>query len=190
MIGKFFTSLDYRHWILTHLVWIVLGASVLVGGRVWLTEHDQRMAADAAIKVSQANISNLQQQIKDRDAAAAQKTQTIVKIVHDLGPAPTTGQIVAAIPQLTDAPLNARTIPGDPVNISVAAMPLVTVLQQAAMDHVANSACQADLTAQKSISAQKDLEIAALKKKPSFLNRVKHVAEAVGVGITIGLLLK
>jgi hypothetical protein len=190
MIAKLFASLDYRHWILTHLVWLMALTVALVIGNIALKEHDQRVAADAAIKVSQANITNLQQQIKDRDAAATQKIQVITKIVHDLPPNATTGQIVAAVPQLTDAPLNARTIPGDPVNVSVAAMPLVTVLQQAAVDHVANSACQADLTTQKAISAQQNLEIAALKKKPSFLKRVKHVAQAVGVGIAIGLLLK
>ena len=190
MISKLFSSLDWRHWVLSHIIWLVAAVTLYIGFSAWRGAHDQALIAQTTIKGSQDVIAQLQKQIAANDAAAAQKTQTIVKIVHDLGPAPTTGQVVAAIPQLTDAPLNARTIPGDPVNISVAAMPLVTVLQQAAVDHVANSACQADLTAQKSISAQKDLEIAALKKKPSFLNRVKHVAEAVGVGVAIGLLLK
>jgi hypothetical protein len=114
----------------------------------------------------------------------------ITKVVHDLGPAPTTGQIVAAIPQLTDAPLNARTIPGDPTNISVAAFPLIQVLQQAATDHVNLGACQSDLKNETAISAQKDAQIAILKKKSPFLTRLKHGAELVGVGLALGLLLK
>ena len=179
-----------KAWILSHLIWVVAVAVALVIGHIALSEHDARMAADATIKVSQANIASLQQQIASRDAQLAQKVQVITKIVHDLPPNPTPGQIVAVIPQLTDAPLNARAIPGDLVNISVAALPLVQVLEQAALDHAANLTCQGDLKDQKAISAQQNAEIAALKKKPSFLNRVKHVAEAVGVGIAIGFILK
>jgi hypothetical protein len=179
-----------KAWILSHLCWIILIGALYFGFTVWLAEHDQRMAADAAIKVSQANIEQLQQQIKDRDAQLAHKVSIITKIVHDLPPNPTPGQIVAVIPQLTDAPLNARVIAGDALNVSVAAGPLVQVLEQAALDHAANLTCQEDLTGQKAISAQKDKEIAALKKKPSFVSRVKRVAEAVGVGIAIGFILK
>src|SRR5208282_2865543 len=181
---------DVKTFVLSHLIWVVAIAVALVLGNITLKEHDARVVAEASIKVSQANIAALQQQITDRDAQLAQKVTVITKVVHDLGPAPTAGQIVAAIPQLTDAPLNARVIAGDNVNISVAAFPLIQVLQQAAIDHAANLTCQADLTDQKAVSVQKDAEIAALKKKPSFISRVKHVAEAVGVGIAIGLILK
>jgi len=179
-----------KTWIVSHLVWVVAIAVALVIGNIALKEHDARVQAEATIKTSQAAIATLQQQVADRDAALAQKVTVITKVVHDLGPAPTTGQIVAAIPQLTDAPLNARVIPGDPTNISVAAFPLIQVLQQAALDHVGLATCQGDLKDQKSIDAQKDVQIAALKKKPAFFTRVKNVAEAVGVGIAIGLLLK
>ena len=179
-----------KAWILSHMIWVVAVAVALVIGHVALTEHDQRMAGDAAIKVSQANIEQLQQQVKDRDAQLAQKVTVITKVVHDLGPAPTPGQIVAAIPSLTDAPLNARTIPGDPTNISVAAFPLIQVLQQAVIDHTANLTCQGDLTDQKAIVVQQNNEISALKKKTPFLARLKHGAELVGAGLMIGLLLK
>jgi hypothetical protein len=179
-----------KTWLISHLVWIVAIAVALVIGHVALGEHDARVKAEASIKASEATVASLQQQIAATNAQAAQKVQVITKVVHDLGPAPTTGQIVAAIPQLTDAPLNARTIPGDPTNISVAAFPLIQVLQQAATDHVNLGACQSDLKNETAISAQKDMQIAVLKKKPAFLTRVKHVAEAVGAGIIIGVLLK
>ena len=179
-----------KAWILSHMIWVVAVAVALVIGHIAIREHDARMAADATIKVSQANIASLQQQIASRDAQLAQKVQVITKIVHDLPPNATPGQIVAVIPQLTDAPLNARAIPGDLVNISVAAFPLVQVLEQAAIDHTANLTCQGDLTDQKAIVVQQNNEISALKKKTPFLARLKHGAELVGAGLMIGLLLK
>jgi hypothetical protein len=179
-----------KAWILSHLVWIVAVAVALVVGHIALTEHDQRVAAEAAMKISEANVSQLQAQIKNTDNVAAQKVQTIVKIVHDLGPNATPGQIVAAVPQLTDAPLNARVIANDPANISVAAVPFLQFLQTSATNSVLLGACQSDLKNETAIVGQKQDEITALKKKPSFISRVKHVAEAVGVGIAIGILLK
>jgi hypothetical protein len=179
-----------KTWLISHLVWVVAVAVALVIGHVALSEHDARVKAEASIKASEATVASLQQQIATTNAQAAQKVTVITKVVHDLGPAPTTGQIVAAIPQLTDAPLNARTIPGDPTNISVAAFPLIQVLQQAATDHVNLGACQSDLKNETAISAQKDAQIAILKKKSPFLTRLKHGAELVGVGLALGLLLK
>lgn len=178
-----------KTWIVSHLIWIVAIAVALVIGNIALQQHDARVRAEITIKASQANIEQLQQQVKDRDAQLAQKVTTITKVVHDLGPAPTSGQIVEAIPKLTDVPLNARAIPNDATNISVAAFPLIQVLQQAATDHVALGTCQGDLKDQTAISTQKDVQIAALKKKPTLLVRIKHVAEAVGVGIVIGVVL-
>lgn len=176
-----------KAWVVSHLIWIVALAVALGVGRIALTEHDERIVAEAAIKVSEAKVSELQQQIKDTDTAAAQKVQTIVKIVHDTPPTPT--GVVAAVPQLTDAPLNARVIPNDPTNISVAAVPFLQFLQQSAIDKVNLAACTSDLTNEKAIVVQKDSQIADLRKKPKFLVRVKHVAEAIGVGIVIGIIL-
>jgi hypothetical protein len=183
------TTFDLKTFILSHAIWVVAAVVAVIGWHAWIGEHDQRLAAEAAIKTSQAAIATLQQQIQQTDAQAAQKTQTIVKIVHDLGPAPTTGQIVAAVPQITDAPLNARVITNDPTNITVAAVPFLQFVQQAATDKVNLAACTSDLANEKAIGVQKDAQIAVLKKKPSFLHRVASVAKAVGIGIAIGALL-
>jgi hypothetical protein len=185
---KFIT--EEKAWILSHLIWLAAVGVALVVGHIALQEHDQRVLADATIKTSQATIANLESQIVTTNAQAAQKVQTVVKIVHDLGPTPTTGQVVASIPQLTDAPLNARPAADNPAQVSVDATPFLNLLAQAKTDSINLGACQSDLKNETAIAGQKDVEIAALKKKPSLLKRVKHIAEAVGVGIAIGLVLK
>ena len=181
-----FSNLDFRHWILSHLIWVVAITVALVMGHSYLAEHDARIAADAAIKVSQANVANLQKQMAANDAAAAQKTQTIVKIVHD---AITPAQQIAAIPQLSDVPLNARIAPGLPEAVTVDLAPLVQELGQCKQDAVNLAACKIDLTNEKAIDAQKDDQIKALKKKPAFWHRVKKTLELIGICVGIGAAL-
>lgn len=183
------TKVSLGTFILSHSIWAVALVVALVLGNIALKEHDQRIAAQAQIKTSEATIAQLQTQISTTNAQAAAKVQTIVKIVHDLGPAPTPAQIVAAVPSLTDAPLNTRTIPGDSTDVEVTAIPFINFLVTAKTDEIELGACQANLTAETAITAQKNVEIAALKKKPSFLHRVGDVAKAVGVGIGVGLLI-
>ena len=181
------SKLDPLHWILTHLIWIVLAVSVYIGGHMWLQEHDQRIAADAAIKASQATIAQLQQQIATTDSQAAQKVQTIVKVVHD---AQTPAQVVAALPQFPDLPvLGARTVPGDPVDVEVAAQPLMDLIGRYETVVTNLNACQADFTAQKAIDVQKDTQIAILRKKPKFWKRVNSDLKKVAVGVGIGILI-
>ena len=181
-----FSNLDWRHWVLSHLIWVAAVSVALVVGHSYLVEHDARIAADAAIKTSQATVANLQQQITSTNAAAAQKVQTIVKIVHD---AQTPAQQIAAIPQLTDVPLNARPAPGLPDAVTVDLAPLVQELGQCKEDAVQLSACQTDLKNQTTISAQKDDQIKVLKQKPKFWVRVKHTMQLVGTGIGIGIVI-
>lgn len=190
MIAKLFANLDWRHWILSHLVWIVAVSIALVLGHSYLAEHDARLQADAQIKLSEANIKTLTDQIAANDAAAAQKTQTIVKIVHD---AVTPAQQIAAIPQLSDVTLNARIVPSlvpsDPPQVAVDLAPLVAELGQCKQDAVQLNACQVDLTAEKAIAGQQKDEIVALKKKPGFWKRVTGTLKAVGIGIGIGIVI-
>ena len=181
------SKLDPLHWILTHLIWIVLAVSVYIGGHMWLQEHDQRTAADAALKASQSTILGLQQQIATTDSQAAQKVQTIVKVVHD---AQTPAQVVAALPQFPDLPvLSARTVPGDPVDVEVAAQPLMDLIGRYETVVTNLNACQADFTTQKAIDVQKDKQIAILRKKPKFWKRVGGAAKLIGIGIGIGAIV-
>jgi hypothetical protein len=173
----------------THLAYLVLIAVGIVGFHYWNAEHTQRIIAEQTIKASQQTIQTLQQQIVATNAQAAQKVQVITKIVHDLGPAPTPAQVVAVVPQLTNAPLNARVAVDNPAQVSVDAVPFATLLVQAATDHVNLAACTSNLTAETAIVAQKDVQIVALKKKPSFLKRVEHGLEIFGAGALVTIIL-
>lgn len=183
-------KVDIKTFLLSHAIWIVAILVALVIGHIALQEHDARVLAEAQIKTSEATVKNLQDQITATNAQAAQKVQTIVKIVHDLGPAPTPAQVVTAVPQIVgDIPLNARTIPNDPVDMSVAALPFLQFVQEAATDKINLAACKSDLTNETAIVTAKNVEITALRKKPSFFHRLTGIAKTVGIGIGIGILL-
>jgi hypothetical protein len=159
-----------------HLFYLLL----IVGGAFafhsWLAEHDARIAAENAVTQTKAQISSV-------NAAAESKvkvvTQIVTRIIHDKA---TPAQVVAAVPTLTDVPLNARVAPDSSVQVSVDALPLVEVLGEARTDAIELKACQ-------DVSLLKDSEIKALKKKPAFWHRVGGVAKAVGIGVGIGILL-
>lgn len=170
----------------THLFYLVLIALGAVSAHVWLQEHDARVKAEGVIKEQQTVVATLQQQITISNAQAAAKVKTVVKVVHDVT---TPAQVVQAVPELTDVPLNTRLAVDNPSQVSVNALPLVAVLGQAKADAINLAACQVNLTAEAGIVDAKQKEITALKKKPKFLVRVVGVAKAVGVGVGIGLLL-
>lgn len=159
----------------THLTYIVIILIGLIAFRSWLAEHDARLAADNTVK-------SLQQQIGAINTAAAQKVQVVTKVIHDLGPVPTPAQVVQAVPQLTDVPLNTRVVAGNPVDVEVTAQPLVQLLAQAKEDAINLKACQ-------DVSVLKDQQITALKKKPNFWHRFLGTAKAVGIGIGIGAII-
>lgn len=179
-------TFDWKHFVLSHAVWIVAVAVALVMGHSLLAEHDARLLADAQIKVSESQVKDLQAQIVATNAAAAQKVQIVTKIVHDVQTVP---QAVTAIPQLTDVPLNARQAVDNPVQVSVDALAFVGLLGQAKTNAVNLAACRSDLTNETAIVAAKQTEIVALKKKPAFWKRVEGTAKAVGIGIGVGLLI-
>lgn len=171
-------------YVKTHLWYISLIAIGLIFIHSWQSEHDQRVLADATIKSANQSIATLQQQITTTNAKAASDQAALERA---LKPVRTPAQAVAAVPQLTDAPLNARTVANDPVDVTVAALPLIQVLGQAKETSIQLGACQSDLKNETAISAQKDTEIAALKKKPSFWHRITGTLKTVAVGIGIGL---
>jgi hypothetical protein len=182
VLGNF----DWKHFVLGHLVWVVGIAVALVIGHSYLAEHDARLLADAQIKISEANVKALTDQIAATNAAAAQKVQVVTKIVHD---AATPAQVVEAVPQLTDVPLHTRIAPDNPVQVSVDALPFINILGQAKTDAINLAACQENLKTETAIVDVKQTEIAALKRKPSFWKRLSGTAKTVGIGIGIGLFL-
>lgn len=179
-------NFDVKHFVLSHLIWIVGLLVALILGHSWLVEHDQRLLADQAVKTAEAQVKDLQAQIAANNAAAAQKVQVVTKIVHDVK---TPEQAVQAVPQLTDVPLHTRVAPDNPTQVAVDALPLIDLLGQAKIDKINLDTCQANLATEIKIVDAKDVEIKALKKKPGFWGRVGGVAKAVGVGIGIGVLI-
>lgn len=170
----------------THVFYIVLIAVGLIAFHSWLQEHDARQVAEVTIKQQEVVVADLKQQIVTAQQQAAQKVQVVTKIVHDVK---TPSEAVAAIPQLTDAPLNERLATDNAAQLSVDALQLVSVLGQARIDKTNLDTCQQVGTLKDKQLTAKDVEIAALKKKPSFWKRVMGAAKAVGVGVGIGLLL-
>lgn len=169
----------------THIFYIVVIVIGVVAFRTWLSEHDARMKADAAIQQAEITIKTLQDHQAATDAAATQKVQTVVKIVHD---ATTPAQVVTSLPQIDTqiaAQLNARQVPMSPADVQVNAAALIQVVGDLKTSQVQLGACQSNLADEKAIAAQKEIEIAALKKKPSFWARVKSHGKWAVAGILV-----
>lgn len=156
----------------THLFYIILIMLGAVSFHVWLSEHDARVAADNKVIQLQQQATNIQQQ-------TTQKVQVVTRVVRD---AVTPSQVVAAIPTLTTIPVDAREIPGNKIDLVVAAKPLMQVVGDLKTAQIELDACQ-------QVNTLKDAEVAALKKKPRMIKRFAGVMKAVGVGVGIGLLL-
>lgn len=163
----------------THIFYIILIVMGFIAFRSWLVEHDTRLQAEGIVKQQEAKVADLQQQIVSVNAAATQKVQIVTKIVHD---AQTPSQVVQAIPQLTTVPLNARVSPDNPAQVAVDALPLVQVLGQCRQDAIQLSACQQTSALKDEQLQAKDVEIKALKKKPSFWARIKSHGKAAILG--------
>lgn len=161
-----------RTYAKTHLFYIILIVGGVVSFRVWLQEHDARVAADAAVK-------QLQTQVVTVQAQAAQKVEVVKQVVTK---ATTPTAVAAVLPSLTNLPLAPEPVLGDPTALQVEAVPLVQLAGDDKETHIQLEACQ-------QVNDLKDKQIGELKKKPKFLSRVKHVAEAVGVGIAVGFIL-
>src|SRR5438309_1118073 len=105
MLTSLFGNLDWRHWVLSHLVWIVCVAVALILGHSYIAEHDARLLAEQQIKQSEQQVEDLQKTIAANDAAAAQQLSKLRVLQTKVT---TPQQAIAAIPTLSDVPLNTR----------------------------------------------------------------------------------
>lgn len=171
----------------THLFYIILIAVAVISFRVWLSEHDARLQAEATVKQADLNIKTLQQKISDTSTQAVKQVQVVTRIVHE---AKTPQQAIAAIPQLTDVPLNARIAPSLPVSeIAVDVTPLMAVLGQCKEDSIQLGACQQDYSYCQQINREDDAKVVALTKKPKFFHRLGNTLKIVAIGVGIGIVL-
>lgn len=168
----------------THLFYIILIVGGVVSFRVWLSEHDSRIAAENNVRQAEVNIVTLQKQIDSIPAQTATKVQVVTRVVHD---AVTPSQVVAAVPQLTEIPLATRAIPGNQVDVEVAAQPLMQLIGELKTSQIELGGCQ-------QVNALKDQQIVQLQvevkaAKPKFLQRVKQNVVAFAVGVAVGAFL-
>src|SRR5271157_1293036 len=144
----------------THIFYIALVAMLLIFGQVWMTEHDQRVLADATVKAAQTQVQTLQAQIATEQVQAA---QTIAAVKAKAVLVKTPVQAIAAIPDMSSLPLNSRPAPDG--GVTVDALPLYTELAQCKIDAVSLNACTQQSAQKDQIIAQQVTEIKALKKK-------------------------
>ena len=208
-------NLDWKHWALTHAVWI---AAVVVGGigiHSWIAEHDNRLRAEQKIAVSEQQvktlhdqiaqndqaISGLQQQIAENDAHSRQQIAQLQSIVAQVKTAP---QAANAIGDLTQGAVTPKAqANGDYTIPAPQVVPLFQELSQGKQDAIGLHACSADLenekqilaetqknfTAEQQIVVQKQGEIDALKKPQRFWRRVGSEIKQIGISVGVGFLL-
>lgn len=169
----------------THLFYVILIVVGLLAFRGWLQEHDARLASDQTVKVAEAKVADLQQQIVAVNAAAAKQVQVVVKQIEAVK---TPAQAITAIPTLSDLPLNSRPAVDSPTAVTVDAIPLAQELAECRVTKINLDACTANLGNETAIVTQKQLQIVALQK-PSFWKRVTGTLKTVGIGAAIGATL-
>lgn len=166
-------------------LWIVgvVAALLLIGGYCWLQEHDARIKAEAIVKESQARIVTLQQ-----DKAAIQKTTDtkVAQIQKRSALVRTPTQAIAAMPTVTDAPLNARPLQDMPTAVAVEAVPLFQELAACRVTEAKLDGCAALREKDAAIIAEKDTQIKALKSHGSFWKRVERTVEVLAIGAAVG----
>jgi hypothetical protein len=180
-------TLDIKHFILSHLIWVALAAGLFVGFRSWRAEHDARLAAEKSIAVSQQQVKSLQDQITQRDAASAKQVQIITKVVHD-----TTSpqQAAANLQSVVSTPLPAPVTVTQQQGWLVPAADVLPIFQQIADDNICReqlATTTKDLSDERAITTQLNGQIAILRKKPSFWHRVGSTMKKVGIGVGIGI---
>jgi myosin heavy subunit len=166
-----------------HVLGIAVAVFVVIAFRSYMSEHDARIQAEATIKQSQTAIADLQKQKQEVQDA---KDETIAALEKQKAEVKTVPQAIAALPSVSTVPLNAAPLPDAPSKVAVDAVPLFQELNQCRQCDASLSADDKQLALDKEISAEKDTEIQALKKKPAFWSRVKKTGEVLAIGAAIG----
>lgn len=175
----------------THAGYLIVIAVALISAHLvfasWRAEHDARLVSEVKVHAAEDQVKSLQQQMQDRDAVAAQQVSALRR---QAAAVKTPVQAIAAIPEVSNVPLNARVLPGNPQQVGVDAVPLFQELSACKEQAVTLGACQANLKDTQSVVVQKNSEVAALKKKPSFWRRLGSGAKKVAIGVAVGLVLR
>lgn len=198
-------NFDWKHFVLSHLVWIVAVSVAVVAFYQWRAEHDARLKAEAQEKASQQiidknakDIADLRQQMKDNDNRAAQQVADLQKLVATVK---TPAQVVKAIPVVAPSLPVQPTVTADDSLVFPKAdvLPLFNELAAGKTCAIQLVAAQKDLEAEKQIVAkqegdlkEKDKVIAGYKKASGhhgFFGKLWGGVQKVGllaIGIEVG----
>jgi hypothetical protein len=166
-----------------HVPALIVAAVIVFGGRLWLQDHDARLRAESTVKQAEEAVRGLQAQ----QMAIQKTTATKLVVLHDKAisvdtPSKAIQATTETAPELAAVPLP------DPERVSVKAEPLYQDLNEAAQNKVKLDGCEDSLSLQKQITAEKDKEVIAERKKPTFLHRLGKAAKVVGCAGAGGLL--
>lgn len=167
----------------THVLWIAVAVGGFLLVRAYISEHDARVAAEAAVKSAQTQIKTIAaSQTQTAKAAAV----TITVLQKEAAAVTTAPEAVKGLSGVSTVQLDPEAVPDAPQRVAVDAVPLYQELNKCKQCSVNLGATQTELADQKKIDAQKDLEITALKKKPGFWATVKKDAIVIGVSAAVG----
>ena len=171
-------------WIKTnggkHIWAIAIAAALILGGRLWLAEHDASLQADATVKAAQAQIDALKSQ-RTTIAKAAQLQVTVLQKQADA--VKTAPEATAALQQdaeVKTALPSLAVLPDSPGKVQVDALELFKGVNKCEQDSIQLGACVKELDIQTQIDTKKDEQITALKKKPGFWKRMGKAAKVIG----------
>ena len=169
-----------------HLEALVIASALVLGGHFYLTEHDARVKADATVKAAQTTIDTLQKTQTAVQQTAAREVIVLQKEAATVKTAPQAEAALKADTAVTAALPSMEVVPDAPGKVEVDAVELFKGVNKCEIDAVNVGACTKELDIEKQITTQKDTEIVALKKKPSFWHRAKDTAITLGIGAAIG----
>ena len=169
----------------THVAYIALIAIGCIGLRAYLAEHDQRLLAEYAVKASQQQVASLEAQIKANEQQAEQAREQYQRLRTEVR---TPLQVVQELPKVASVPVPPQLDATNNLVFPQAdVLPLFSTLADGAQCKVELASAQSNLALESQVIAEKDKQVAALRKKPSFWHRVGSIAKQVGVGIVIGV---
>lgn len=177
---------DFKHFILSHLIWVIAATVAVFAFYSWRGEHDQRLLAEQAVKVADANVRYLEGRIADRDKQAAVQIAPTLRIIHETKTVP---QAIKALPDVMTEPLP---LPVLPMNggMFIPAPDVLPIFNQVADDKVCRvllTTAQGDLADTREIVKERDKEIVTLKQPKSFWKRLKGVSKVAGICVAVGV---
>jgi hypothetical protein len=163
------------------LLLLVLAGATIFG--LYARERMDQAEADATVKATQTDIEALTKQQGDVRKVAKAKVSTLQKEAAKVNtPTEAVEVLTAPVPDslIPLEQLKAEAIPEAPGRVSVDAFATYQTLNACSVDKVNLAACTQELDLQKQITDKKDVQITALKQKPTFWHRVGQVAKVTG----------